>query len=123
VVVEEFRINESDLNTQRMLDLMAVRSSAGHGLPLYLSVINRILRELRIEQQANNVTFSYGRFKHCIDDAALTDAQLAPLQQRLETLESFMVQKEALAYDLFKTGAAVRKTSATEGNDWSAKVR
>ncbi len=47
VEIEELRFNESDLNTKRMLDLMAVNSS--HGMPLYMSVINRILRELRIE--------------------------------------------------------------------------
>lgn len=103
-----------------MQDLMAVKSATSQ--PLYLSVINRILRELRIEQQANNTTFSYGRFKRAIEDAALTDSQLAPLQQRLETLESFMVQKQALAYDLFKTKPAAKNKSFTRGNDWTAQV-
>ena len=125
VEIEELRINESDLNTRRMLDLMAVNSGS-HSLPLYLSVINRILRELRIEQQQTKTSFNYGKFKRMIDSAALTDAQLAPLQQRLETLESFMVQNQAMAYDLFNRGnmgpqLTKAQRNAQRSNEWTAK--
>lgn len=119
--IEELRINETDLNTSRMLELMAVSSIHG-AMPLYFSVINRILRELRIEQQLSNTPFDYGRFKMKLDQVTLTDGQLAPLQQRLETLESFMVQKQAFAYDLFKTKVKSNKTLKTKGNDWTPKV-
>lgn len=94
-----------------MQNLMAVNSNSAHGLPLYLSVINRILHEQRVEQQAKNTTFNYAKFKRAIDNVTLTDTQLAPPQQRLETLESFMVQKQALAYDLFKTKAVAKDKS------------
>lgn len=101
---------------------MAVNSHSSHSMPLYMSVINRILRELRIEQQAHNTPFNYGKFKHAIDQAALTESQLAPLQQRLETLESFMVQTQALAYNLFKAKAVASKMNKTGGNNWTAEV-
>lgn len=104
------------------MDLMAVRATKGQSLPLYLSVIDRILRDLRIQHQATNGRFNYGMFKQKIDQADLTDAQLAPLQQRLETLESFMVQREALSYDLFRTKATANKKSATKGTTWAAEV-
>ncbi|KFA53350.1 hypothetical protein S40293_06654 [Stachybotrys chartarum IBT 40293] len=101
ITIEELRINESDLNTQRMLEMMAVQSIQGT-MPLYLHVVIRILRELRIEQQAKATTFDYGRFKQMLNAETMTKGQLAPLQQRLETLESFMVQKQAKSYDMFK---------------------
>lgn len=125
VVVEELRVNESDLNTQRMLDLMAVSSIQG-SMPLYLHVVIRILRELRIEQQATGTSFNYGKFKIALDAEALNEGQLAPLQQRLETLESFMVHEQASSYDMFK-----RKKCSTDnkkgkkrknGNLWVPKV-
>lgn len=121
MTIEELRINETDLNTSRMLELMAISSIQG-ALPLYFSVINRILRELRIEQQENSKPFNYGKFKMKVDQATLTDGQLAPLQQRLETLESFMVQKQALAYDLFKTKTGSNKKLNMKGNNWTPKV-
>jgi hypothetical protein len=110
-----------------MLDLMAVQSIQGT-MPLYLHVVIRILRDLRIEQQANTTTFNYGRFKQILDNEAMSEGQLAPLQQRLETLESFMVQKQAKSYDMFKTknkssGGAMKTKGKQKGNSWAPKVR
>ncbi|GAB1312379.1 Zona occludens toxin N-terminal domain-containing protein [Madurella fahalii] len=99
VKVEELRLNESDLNTKRMLDLMAV--TTGGNLPLYLHVVQRILRDMRIVQQRTGSGFDYSEFKKQLQAEDLTDAQLSPLKQRLETLESFMVEKQAKAYDMF----------------------
>ena len=99
IKVEELRFNESDLNTKRMLDLMAV--TAGGNLPLYLHVAQRILRDLRITQQQTNTGFNYTAFKRQLQLENLTDMQLAPLKQRLETLESFMVQDQAKAFNMF----------------------
>lgn len=90
--VEPLQISQADLNTQRMLDLMAV----GEGtIPLYMHVIQRILRDMRIAQQQGDaiLPFNYAKFKRKIEHEPLTPAQLAPLSQRLETLESFMVKK------------------------------
>jgi hypothetical protein len=83
-----------------MLDLMAV--STGGNLPLYLHVVQRILRDLRIEQQRTGSRFNYAAFKKMLHAENLTEMQLAPLKQRLETLESFMVEAQAKAFDMFK---------------------
>ncbi|KAF4125490.1 Conserved hypothetical, protein [Geosmithia morbida] len=124
VVIEELRINESDLNTRRMLDLMAVNPN-GEGLPLYLHVIMRILRDLRIHQQKTGATFNYGEFKRMVDAEALKEGQLAPLQQRLATLESFMNQRHASSYKLsdIKVNKAIpSKKSKAAGNIWKPKA-
>ncbi|OAA64778.1 hypothetical protein ISF_04188 [Cordyceps fumosorosea ARSEF 2679] len=97
VVVSDFRIHESQLNTGRMLDLMAMGSVAGDSWPLYMHSVTRILREMRLEQQSHGVDggFDYGDFKRRLTDEALIGTQLGPLQQRLDALESFMVPGEA----------------------------
>jgi hypothetical protein len=76
-----------------MLDLMAVNTEDGP-MPLYLHTINRILRQMRMEQQQTNETFNYAEFKKKVMDSAMTPAQLAPLNQRLDTLESFMPKSQ-----------------------------
>ncbi|KAK1976874.1 hypothetical protein LZ30DRAFT_753201 [Colletotrichum cereale] len=88
VKVEPLRLSDRDLNTRRMLDLMAVGDGS---MPLYLHVVTRILRDMRLEQQSKGSTFSYLSFKKKLAQTDLTPAQQAPLSQRLETLESFMV--------------------------------
>lgn len=99
MTVDELRLNESDLNTKRMLDLMAVTSGS---MPLYLHVVNRILRDMRVAQQRTGAPFSYALFKRMMLEEDLTDMQLAPLRQRLDTLESFMVEAHAKSFDMFK---------------------
>ncbi|KAI5921244.1 hypothetical protein F4810DRAFT_372079 [Camillea tinctor] len=99
VSVQKLQLSSSDLNTQRMLDLMAV----GDGnMPLYLHVLQRILREMRIEQQQQTdwqgASFKYGEFKRRLLDEKLTGQQMSPLQQRLDTLESFMVKEHTSSY-------------------------
>ncbi|KAI1344622.1 hypothetical protein F5Y15DRAFT_117580 [Xylariaceae sp. FL0016] len=66
--------------------------AVGNGtMPLYMQIVQRILREMRIHQQANGKAFNYSVFRHNILAQDLTEAQKGPLLQRLETLESFMV--------------------------------
>lgn len=112
---------------------MGVNKLQGNGgsLPLYMSVIERILRELREEQQDTGLPFHYRAFKARVKEAALTDAQLAPLQQRLETLESFMVERQAKALNIFAKGKKGKGFQVKEekvkkgpvlGNDWTPKV-
>lgn len=106
---------------------MAVSSIQGT-MPLYLHVVLRILRDLRIEQQATGTAFDYGKFKRALDAEALSESQLAPLQQRLETLESFMVRKHAMSYDMFKpkkssTSNGTKQKKEEKGNLWFPKVR
>ncbi|KAK4215871.1 hypothetical protein QBC37DRAFT_280832 [Rhypophila decipiens] len=136
--VQELRLNESDLDTKRMLNLMAV--SVNGNMPLYMSVVNRILRDLRIKQQQNGQGFDYSAFKQMLASEPLTEMQLAPLKQRLETLESFMVEGQAKAFDLWagRTGSygtkpgpqqhknppppppsKIKRSKASSGIDWS----
>jgi hypothetical protein len=50
VTVESLRIDQADLNTKRVLDLMAVSQDDGP-VPLYLHTVCRILRNMRVRQQ------------------------------------------------------------------------
>ncbi|KAH6968044.1 hypothetical protein DER45DRAFT_283 [Fusarium avenaceum] len=121
VTVKELRINQSDLNTRRMLDLMAVSSIQGGGMPLYLHVVSRILRDMRITQQKTDSEFDYKAFKKAIDRESLTEGQLVPLQQRLETLESFMVRSQTVMESLSGKSKekSKKKTEKTmQGENW-----
>ncbi|KAK3354468.1 hypothetical protein B0H65DRAFT_13936 [Neurospora tetraspora] len=119
VMIEELRLNQSDLDTKRMLDLMAV--SSGASMPLYLHVVNRVLRDLRIEQQEKGGSFDYAAFKRNMFAQELTDQQLAPLKQRLDTLESFMVEQHAKAYEKGREAKSKKSTRASRGNDWTPR--
>jgi hypothetical protein len=117
VTVEPLRISEDNLNTKRMLDLMAV--SRGDGpMPLYLHAVYRILREMRIEQQEMETGFSYATFKDRVARTEMTPAQLSPLTQRLDTLQSFMPNTETGLVIQQRKGKLVRQY----GNDWTSKV-
>ncbi|EAQ90028.1 hypothetical protein CHGG_06647 [Chaetomium globosum CBS 148.51] len=118
IKVEELRLNQSDLNTKRMLDLMAV--TTGGNLPLYLHVAQRILRDLRVEQQKSDTGFNYTAFKQKLALENLTEMQLSPLKQRLETLESFMVEDQAKAFDMFQGPRTPRSRRVTiaPGTSW-----
>ncbi|PWI64975.1 hypothetical protein PCL_08334 [Purpureocillium lilacinum] len=122
VTVEELRFDEADLNTKRMLDMMAAGSVQGGSMPLYLHVVTRILRQLRITQQQHTSKFNYLAFKKALEAEDLTPGQRGPLQQRLDTLESFLVsgQVSKLPVSGKKKQMVV---SAKRGTDWAPKVR
>lgn len=61
--------------------------------PLYLQVVQRILRDIRLEQQKKGSQFDYAKFKSALAREKFLEGQQGPLQQRLETLESFMVRE------------------------------
>ncbi|KAJ0335217.1 hypothetical protein COL922a_009550 [Colletotrichum nupharicola] len=90
VKIEPLKLSDDDLNTRRMNDLMAVGESGSK--PLYMQVVNRILRDMRLEQQSTGLGFSYDKFRKYLALEDLTPGQLNPLNQRLDTLESFMVK-------------------------------
>ena len=74
-----------------MIALMALDVEQGDGWPLYVHTVLRILRTMRTEQQyESNTRFDYSDFKRRLDGEGLVGSQLGPLQQRLDTLESFM---------------------------------
>ncbi|KAI1002558.1 hypothetical protein K3495_g5648 [Podosphaera aphanis] len=119
VTIEPLRINQTDLNTKRMLDLMAVNTEEGP-MPLYLHSINRILRELRVEQQKTNSKFNYAAFRSKVKAYAMTPAQLMPLTQRLDTLESFMTKSQVGAHFLTPSQInSYRQGPEDTTNDWS----
>jgi len=103
-----------------MLDLMAV--TTGGNLPLYLHVAQRILRDLRVDQQQTDKGFNYTKFKRSLALENLTEMQLAPLKQRLDTLESFMVEDQAKAYNMFDAAAPTPRSRArpvtAKGTSW-----
>ncbi|TVY83558.1 hypothetical protein LSUE1_G003602 [Lachnellula suecica] len=116
VTIEPLRINQTDLNTKRMLDLMSVTTNEG-SMPLYIHTIYRILRSMRLVQQERRGTFDYMLFKEMIDAAKLHPSQLGPLQQRLDTLESFMPSGQTAAPRPHARGLPV-----LPGNDWTPKA-
>lgn len=72
-----------------MLELMAVNPEDTVVL-LYIHVIHRILRDIRLVQQSTGDKFQYNNFKDKLAKSGLTPQQLAPLHQRLSVLESFL---------------------------------
>lgn len=99
-----------------MMDLMAVNQDDGP-IPLYLHTVTRILRDMRVKQQTTGDAFSYGEFKSQLLSENLTPAQLVPLNQRLDTLESFM--------SLLQTEMPRRKGKKAvnkSGTDWTSEV-
>jgi hypothetical protein len=119
-------IKESDLNTKRMLDLMAVNSN--EPVPLYIHTIYRILREMRLAQQELGGQFNYSEFKAQLGNSDLSPAQLGPLNQRLETLESFMPKAPASMSQVRGMkkvngkGKGQERASTVKGTDWAHKV-
>ncbi|GKZ95977.1 hypothetical protein AnigIFM59636_010214 [Aspergillus niger] len=106
---------KKDLNTERMMNLMAVSQGDGD-IPLYMQTAKRILREMRVAQQETQAGFDYKSFKNKIIDSGLTPGQLEPLKQRLEMLESFMPQAQVAK-------ASHRRTQAPpkQGSLWNPK--
>ncbi|KAI1433787.1 hypothetical protein GGR50DRAFT_666429 [Xylaria sp. CBS 124048] len=92
VTVEPLRLDQAELNTKRMLELMAFDPSSQ---PLYVQVIQRILREMRLDQQEEGNAFSYQTFTNKLGEVQFMGEQKRALQQRLDTLESFMVPSQA----------------------------
>ena len=118
MTVEELRIDEKDLNTKRMFDLMAVNSVGGDSAPLYIAIVQRILRELRIKQQILGGGFNYSAFREAVNSSPLLPGQKMPLEQRLETLESFMVKEQTL----WDRKTKKKGSKSQRRNVWEPKV-
>lgn len=84
-------------------------------MPLYLHTITTILKEMRIEQQETGASFNYWLFKSKVLNQDMTQAQLMPLHQRLDTLESFMPSTQTI-----QTKKKVKKSSRE--TKWSTIV-
>ena len=57
-------------------------------IPLYMEVIQRILRQMAIAGQGR--AFNYGEFLRLLESASLTNDQQRPMRLRLDLLHSFM---------------------------------
>ena len=121
VVVECLQIDQYNLNTKRMLDLMAVNQEDG-STPLYIHTVSRLLREMRIAQQEAGTRFDYTDFKSRIDGAGLTPAQRLPLDQRLGALESFMPESQTTLRVRSAKGSKQKEKKQMRGTDWSPKA-
>ncbi|KAI1123028.1 hypothetical protein F5Y10DRAFT_286534 [Nemania abortiva] len=110
VTVEALRLDQADLNTKRMLELMAFDRTQ----PLYAQVIQRILRDMRLDQQAKGGGFRYYDFTRKLEQEQLSPDQKRGLRQRLDTLQSFMVSGQINPFSTTNTGVRV-------GTDWAPK--
>ncbi|CBF82244.1 uncharacterized protein ANIA_05250 [Aspergillus nidulans FGSC A4] len=115
--VHPLQINQQDLNTKRMLDLMTAGQGSSSG-PLYLHTVQRVLREMRLLQQVSGGRFDYQDFKKRIFDSDLLPSQQQPLRQRLDILESFMPSQQIIA----STSKKGKKAVNDAGTSWSPKT-
>lgn len=113
------QIDQSSLNTKRMLDLMAVGQEK-ESIPLYMHTIQRILQEIRLLQQEEGSQFDYHMFKKKILAADLLPSQLEPLIQRLKTLESFIPRQQVRVQGNPKKW---KNKAQTNRSSWAPEVR
>jgi len=98
---------------------MAVKND--DGVPLYIHTIFRILREMRIIQQDSGGKFDYVEFKSQLMASGLSPAQLGPLLQRMNTLESFMPKSQV--EQKHKTNFKIKGKGRTQNKStWSLEV-
>ncbi|KAF2212286.1 hypothetical protein CERZMDRAFT_41612 [Cercospora zeae-maydis SCOH1-5] len=86
--VRPLLLRSSDLSVDRMNKLMALAEKEGPP-PLYMEIIQRILRRMAIENTAST-GFDYKHFRSLLDQEFLSREQLAPMNLRFSLLESFM---------------------------------
>ncbi|KAI8633509.1 hypothetical protein F5Y19DRAFT_413913 [Xylariaceae sp. FL1651] len=117
VTVEALSLDESDLNTKRMLELMAFDKTQ----PLYVHVIQRILRDMRLTQQSNQTKFNYADFTKRLENEQLMPDQKRALRQRLDTLQSFMAPAQVgIPTNLYASSNRSKKKRS--GTDWTPKA-
>ena len=96
--VRPLELRSRDLSVERMNKLMAFTEQEGK-VPLYMEVIQRILREMAVASQGAD--FSYKIFRQMLDDESerFTREQSNPMNLRLALLESFMVSNARKSKD------------------------
>ncbi|KAK1021304.1 hypothetical protein LTS16_026601, partial [Friedmanniomyces endolithicus] len=87
LTVEKFLLPPSELIIERMHKLMAF-SEKSDAVPLYMEVIQRILRQMAVSGQGRG--YKYGEFLKLLDQAGLSTEQQRPMRLRLDLLHSFM---------------------------------
>ncbi|GAB1193388.1 hypothetical protein APSETT444_002604 [Aspergillus pseudonomiae] len=86
VEVQPFRLKPHHLNISAMLSLMSMEN--GSQMPLYMSQVVRVLREMAIENKGGN--FDYLDFRRRLDKLNLNRMQTPFLHQRLDLLDSYL---------------------------------
>lgn len=87
-----------------------------------MQIVKRILKDLRHEQQKTGGHFSYNEFRKQIDNAEFTDAQRAPLEQRLDTLESFMAKTQAIPVTVIEKSGKKKNAQGKKANKKTTHV-
>ena len=99
IVVTPFKLRPHDLNVEAIMALMAVDQTEKQ--PLYIGQVTMILREM---SAASSGGFDYLQFKRRLLSANLNKAQLGPLHQRLQLLESFLTLDPSANEKIFENG-------------------
>ncbi|PIG79274.1 hypothetical protein AARAC_004273 [Aspergillus arachidicola] len=100
VEVQPFRLKPHHLNISTLLSLMCMGN--GDQMPLYMSQVIRVLREMAIENKGG--TFDYLDFRRRLDDLNLNRMQTPFLHQRLDLLDSYLDLKGEHNGDYFIDG-------------------
>ncbi|OGM44510.1 hypothetical protein ABOM_006723 [Aspergillus bombycis] len=100
VDVQPFRLKTHHLNISTMLCLMSIGKDSQ--MPLYMSQVVRVLREMAIENKGG--TFDYLDFRRRLEDLKLDRMQTPFLHQRLDLLDSYLDLKEEHNSDYFTDG-------------------
>lgn len=83
--------SQEQLSVDTMMTLMAVNDTE-KAVPLYISVIRQLLREIAMDNQ--DTRFNYEDFRQRLACLALTKDQTAPLMLRLQLLQSFLLEAD-----------------------------
>jgi len=84
--------SQEQLSVDVMMTLMAVHDT-GVSAPLYISAIRQVLREIALKNQ-DTPGFNYKEFRQRLALLSLTEGQNAPLNMRLELLQSVLLESE-----------------------------
>nr|POF04476.1 hypothetical protein CFP56_55957 [Quercus suber] len=85
IKVHKLELRPMDLSVERMHKLMAFSEKSG-SVPLYMDVIQRILRE-----QALSGKFDYYAFRRAVASEGFSRDQMGPMNLRFGLLDSFMI--------------------------------
>ncbi|KAK5943996.1 hypothetical protein PMZ80_003277 [Knufia obscura] len=85
-------LRQNQLSADIIMTLMAVQDT-GVAAPLYISATLQLLRDMALHNQ-NRPGFDYKDFMNRLDQLTLTEGQIAPLQLRLNLLNSMLLDEE-----------------------------
>jgi hypothetical protein len=94
VRVRTLKIDERDLNAQRVNTLMCCSTETGGKTPLYMHVVHRVLRTMKLGEQLHGRVFNLSEFKRLVEAENLLLGQAAPFKQRIDTLDSFLYRRD-----------------------------